>query len=70
MIGLALCVGMSVSLLASPPPAELELKPLPAQLKGRVSATRFGLVPDTGRDVGPAFRRLVAAAGPGAGRRP
>ena len=65
MIGLALCVGMSVSLLASSPPAELELNPLPAQFKGRVSATRFGLVPDTGRDVGPAFRRLVAVAGPG-----
>jgi len=46
-------------------PAVLELNPLPTRLKGRVHADRYGLVPGTGRDAGPALRQLLAAAAPG-----
>jgi len=55
----------NVPLTVSQVPPLLELKPLPAQLKGRVKAADYGLVPDTGCDTGPAFRQLVAAAAPG-----
>lgn len=50
------------------PPAEMpavELKPLPAQIKGRVKAAEYGLIPGSGRDAGPTFRQLLAAAAPG-----
>lgn len=43
----------------------LELKAIPAKIYGRVRAADFGLVPDTGKDAGPAFTRLLAAAAPG-----
>lgn len=54
--------------LAVPARAEkaLELKPLPPKLKGRVRAADYGLLPGTGQDAGPAFRKLLGAAAPGA----
>jgi hypothetical protein len=56
---------LGAALATSVIPPELELKPWPAQLKGSVRAARFGLVPGTGRDAGPALSRLLAAATPG-----
>lgn len=45
--------------------AVLEPGPIPAQVKGCVHAADFGILPDTGKDVGPALSRLLAAAAPG-----
>ena len=49
----------------TPSVAVLELKRAHEKLSGSVQASRYGLVPDTGLDSGPAFRRLLAAATPG-----
>lgn len=54
----------AVSLHADLPP-ELALQPLPSRLHGRVSAAKFGLLPNTTQDAGPALRALLAAAAPG-----
>lgn len=44
---------------------QAQINMIQAQIKGRVRAADFGLVPNTGKDTGPAFTRLLAAAAPG-----
>jgi hypothetical protein len=62
---LMLALAVPAQGLAQADTPALELKPLPIQIKGRLKAAEYGLIPGSGRDAGPAFRKLLAAAGPG-----